>query len=280
MDYLPHTDQVIYLRGIRRRMDYRTGIAGVSASISYDWLSQLCEVHPRRGSHIKEPARLTKEALRAVFARLEVAGLVEHVRDHGGRGLVFRCLLADLDDSVQMRSNPRTTPEQPHTNNPTTFSNGAAFVDMNNPRTTHAAPAKSNPIQVTGIQDKPIPDRESGLARKPKDSRGARLTLTELPADWREWARQERPDLDPIRTWDLFSDYWRAKPGKDGVKTDWLATWRNWVRRENSNKGGRVNGKTSVSDHNRSALDAWLNGDAVTVSDDIIEGECIRESIR
>jgi hypothetical protein len=150
MDYLPHLDQVIYLRGIRRRMDYRTGIAGVSAMISYDWLSQLCEVHPRRGSNIKEPSRLTKEALRAVFARLEVAGLIQRLRDHGGRGLVFRCLLADLDDSVQMRSNPSTTPAQPQQHNPTTVSNDAADGEMNNPSTTHAAPAKSNPIPVTG----------------------------------------------------------------------------------------------------------------------------------
>lgn len=29
-----------------------------------------------------------------------------------------------------------------------------------------------------------------------------------------------------------FSDFWIAKPGKEGVKLDWLATWRNWVRNE------------------------------------------------
>lgn len=27
-----------------------------------------------------------------------------------------------------------------------------------------------------------------------------------------------------------FRDYWRAKPGAAGVKLDWEATWRNWVR--------------------------------------------------
>jgi len=27
-----------------------------------------------------------------------------------------------------------------------------------------------------------------------------------------------------------FRDYWLAKPGKDGSKADWPATWRNWVR--------------------------------------------------
>lgn len=28
-----------------------------------------------------------------------------------------------------------------------------------------------------------------------------------------------------------FRDYWSAQPGQKGVKTDWPATWRNWVRR-------------------------------------------------
>jgi hypothetical protein len=27
-----------------------------------------------------------------------------------------------------------------------------------------------------------------------------------------------------------FSDYWNAAPGQRGRKSDWLATWRNWVR--------------------------------------------------
>ena len=33
------------------------------------------------------------------------------------------------------------------------------------------------------------------------------------------------------RVFDEFKDYWIAVPGAKGVKLDWLATWRNWVRR-------------------------------------------------
>jgi hypothetical protein len=29
-----------------------------------------------------------------------------------------------------------------------------------------------------------------------------------------------------------FRDYWCGKPGADAKKLDWLATWRNWCRRE------------------------------------------------
>jgi hypothetical protein len=30
---------------------------------------------------------------------------------------------------------------------------------------------------------------------------------------------------------DRFRDFWTAKSGKDATKADWLATWRNWVRK-------------------------------------------------
>jgi hypothetical protein len=42
----------------------------------------------------------------------------------------------------------------------------------------------------------------------------------------------ERPDLNPKRLADGFRDYWIAQPGAKGVKLDWDATWRNWVRNQ------------------------------------------------
>lgn len=56
-----------------------------------------------------------------------------------------------------------------------------------------------------------------------------------LPEDWLPdeiFARQEglsAPDI--AREVDKFRDYWRGQPGQKGVKTDWPATWRNWVRK-------------------------------------------------
>lgn len=45
------------------------------------------------------------------------------------------------------------------------------------------------------------------------------------------WCRDECPAVDGRKQTDLFIDHWRAKPGKDGVKLDWVATWKNWMRR-------------------------------------------------
>lgn len=62
-------------------------------------------------------------------------------------------------------------------------------------------------------------------------SRGSRLpTDWELPDAWREWAEGERPDLPVDLVADSFRDFWVSKPGKDGRKSDWHATWRNWIR--------------------------------------------------
>ena len=64
-----------------------------------------------------------------------------------------------------------------------------------------------------------------------KTARGTRLLDDWVPPkDWFQWCESERPDLDSTETYNAFHDYWIAKPGKDGLKLDWEATWRNWVR--------------------------------------------------
>jgi hypothetical protein len=63
------------------------------------------------------------------------------------------------------------------------------------------------------------------------DPKGSRLPADWILSDeWREWAASERPDLDPDKVADSFRDFWVGKPGKDGRKSDWFATWRNWIR--------------------------------------------------
>lgn len=67
---------------------------------------------------------------------------------------------------------------------------------------------------------------------------GARFTLPELPDDWRSFCIAERTDLDPVKTFDQFRDFWTAKTGQHATKLDWFATWRNWVRNQKAGPGG------------------------------------------
>lgn len=62
--------------------------------------------------------------------------------------------------------------------------------------------------------------------------RGTRLLLADMPGEWGDFCRKERPDLSPAAVFAIFRDHWTAKTGKDATRLDWLATWRNWVRRE------------------------------------------------
>jgi hypothetical protein len=75
--------------------------------------------------------------------------------------------------------------------------------------------------------------KEKKRESKPKRAQGTRLRSDfSLPDEWAEFARTKRPDINPQLTFEEFKDYWIAQPGQKGVKLDWLATWRNWVRRE------------------------------------------------
>lgn len=56
-----------------------------------------------------------------------------------------------------------------------------------------------------------------------------------LPNEWVDEAFKLKPMMthsDLLCIFDTFKDYWISKAGKDGVKLDWFATWRNWIRRQ------------------------------------------------
>ena len=82
-------------------------------------------------------------------------------------------------------------------------------------------------------EEKRREEEKTEEAPSPKSPRGTALPETwTLPDDWKTWAEKERPDVDPQTAADSFRDFWIAKPGKEGRKTDWQATWRNWVRNQ------------------------------------------------
>lgn len=78
--------------------------------------------------------------------------------------------------------------------------------------------------------------------------RGSRLPSdATLPDEWAEFCKAERPDLNPEAVFSKFRDYWVSKPGKAGTKLDWLATWRNWVREERSQKTAPMLNKNAAA---------------------------------
>lgn len=75
--------------------------------------------------------------------------------------------------------------------------------------------------------------------KKEKNSaaKGGRLSPDWIPSPELEaWTQSEAPGLHVPREVEKFRDYWLAQPGQKGVKLNWDATWRNWIRRNADSK--------------------------------------------
>ena len=108
LEYLPHTDQVLYLRGLRKFMDFASGIVGIRRKVSYQMFRELLEVHRRRGS-TKPEYYPKRDEVRAALTRLEVAGLIIRVPSLTkavADSMVFRLPLANIDLEVSPNEEP------------------------------------------------------------------------------------------------------------------------------------------------------------------------------
>lgn len=92
--------------------------------------------------------------------------------------------------------------------------------------------ATPEPLPEPEPLQEPLPESVGASPSAPPAARGTRFSLETLPEEWRAFCQADRPDLDPGSTFAQFHDFWIAKPGKDGRKVDWYATWRNWVRNQ------------------------------------------------
>jgi hypothetical protein len=74
--------------------------------------------------------------------------------------------------------------------------------------------------------------------------RGTRLPEDWVPSveDWRE-ATAKLGEQGSVFELSKFRDHWKAQPGQRGVKLDWNATFRNWIR----NARGPANGQRSAN---------------------------------
>jgi uncharacterized protein YdaU (DUF1376 family) len=85
---------------------------------------------------------------------------------------------------------------------------------------------RSTTVQPTNNQE---PINSIGAA---KATKGTRFDLVAIPEEWTLFCKKERSDLNPTVVFDGFKDYWVSVAGAKGVKADWTATWRNWVRNQ------------------------------------------------
>ena len=106
-----------------------------------------------------------------------------------------------------------------------------------NPEVTQPYPTDNPEITGSKANQEPIT-----INQEPSKSK-ASATGSRLPEDWKpnevdvEYFRKTCPGKKISTVAENFYDYWIAKPGAGGRKTDWSATWRTWVRREAGSTG-------------------------------------------
>jgi hypothetical protein len=127
-----------------------------------------------------------------------------------------------------------------------------------NPRKSENAPLS----EKEKIEER-IPEREA----LPQSVRGNRLTDDWAPdvTDWQiaiEAIGADRSKAELAK----FRDHWKQQPGSKGVKLDWAATWRNWIRRAAEYYGGR-NGSRNINTQRRSSSADFFAGIAGVAAD-------------
>jgi hypothetical protein len=95
-------------------------------------------------------------------------------------------------------------------------------------------PTQCNP----NANQEPITNNQEPVLSKTvaKATKGSRFSLQDIPEEWILFCRTERSDLNPKSVFEGFKDYWVSVPGSRGVKLDWFATWRNWIRSQKLNE--------------------------------------------
>lgn len=107
MEGLPHLHRCLYIFGIRKHMDYQTGITGIKRKISYKSLSEEVYVVPHQG--MVDTGAKSREAIRRAVKALEKAGLITIKSSE--KNLILECNLARRDKSVQNKPDTNPTPQ-------------------------------------------------------------------------------------------------------------------------------------------------------------------------
>ena len=114
-----------------------------------------------------------------------------------------------------------------------------------------------------------------------KGPKGTRIPKDFIPSEaTRQTIVGEFPHLDIAAEHRKFTDHWLAQPSQKGVKVDWDATWRNWMRRAGEWVNVNTQRKTQPS-RNKKIIDdylaerAALNNQQLAIGQPILEGELL-----
>lgn len=145
----------------------------------------------------------------------------------------------DCESKLEEKANQKTDQEKDSSTNLDSESNFDGNAKSNLDSETKSNLDSESNCREQSIEQSIEHEREAADAPPAPPAQNSRGTR--LPENWRltpeylEAALAIRPELSPEAVAEVacsFRDYWISQPGAKGRKADWLATWRNWIRRE------------------------------------------------
>lgn len=182
---------------------------------------------------------LSERGIRKAVTELAALGELSVIYKGGPQGCNrYSVLMSDPAPHATNLEQSAGFDPAPHATNPARGARNPA------PRATDPARGAPKPLE----NHPPTEPSVEPLARKRATDLGTRLPDDfAATADMIAWAKQQTP-LVGAKDTAAFVDYWRSQPGAKGRKTDWLATWRNWMRRAQTDaeaRQQRANGRAS-----------------------------------
>lgn len=221
----------LYIFGIRRYMDYQTGIVGIKRHISYQSLCEELYVEPRQG--ISKAGSPHKSAVRRAIEQLIKIGLLERIPNK--KYIIFRLPLAKQDYSA--RNKPDTNPTHHPDTKPDTLLTGknpdsVAFLEYPNQK-----PDTKPDIPFLAKPDTPP---LSGKAKEKELLRSSKKKV-QLPHDF--GVTHNHITLAAQNNWphpnneiDAFRDYHMAR---GTTMVDWDRAFYTWLRNAKKFQGGK-----------------------------------------
>ena len=120
---------------------------------------------------------------------------------------------------------------------------GWMAVDGDDPALSGADAAQTGRrIEEKRIEQKGIEKVFASPKNGSAATHGSRFTEETLPNTWISFCYDELGwgAERAAAVFEKFRDYWIAQPGAKGRKADWLATWRNWCRKEAADESRAV----------------------------------------
>ncbi|WP_081075608.1 helix-turn-helix domain-containing protein [Burkholderia stagnalis] len=210
-----------------------------------------------------------RKTVMANLDRLKEGGWITDTGERTGRTRQVVVYVINVARGVEVKIGPRELLTGP---------NSEQFQNRNSPENGTVPNFTGNSPNFDGKQSQKPPETVPNLGHRTvgtveNGGNGVGARGTRLPDDWvltkalGEWALAEQPTwtVDHVRkVAEKFADHWRAQPGQKGRKTDWAATWRNWVRTEKPLSGAPSGGgkQGALEAKNSEVARRWASGGA------------------